>query len=158
MMGQLRRSRLLLRQIRATPKLIKDCVSLIIIGHILTYASYFMHLVNRGWSLKKVDWFMSPFFSMKIERAWYLKFGGEHVLWVLTYYIAAKIALQFSDGLFIVCLIFFGYHVIDCFMFWWNYNTGFYMYVDLLWTCIILTKYAILPYKAEKWAKIKSLF
>lgn len=147
-----------LRRLQKTPRIIWDCVILLIVGHFLTEVASILAHIAPHWSLVKVDWFWSPNFHMQMERQWYIKYFGDSLLWIITYYIMAKIAAQFSNALFIVAFIFWGYHVLDGFFFWWDFNSDFYIYLDLLWTAGVLVKYAIFPYKEEKFAKIKSLF
>ena len=139
-------------------KTVKDCVILVIAGHVFTYMAAVIIRVWPEWSRVNVDCFWSPSFHMKMERAWYIQFGGQGLCDIITYYLLAKIAANFSDALFVVFLIFFGYHIIDFLMFWWDFNTQFYIYLDLLYTAIVLIKYALVPYKPERLSKIKSLF
>lgn len=110
------------------------------------------------WSSLKADWFWSPYFKMELTHEWWLKFIGDYLLNIISYYILAKVAAKFSNVLFIICVIFFGYHCIDFIMFMWDYNGQLYIYLDLGYTSIILIKYAIFPYKEERFARIKSLF
>lgn len=146
------------RRRHTIPKIVRDCILLLIIGHGLTFISVIFYKIWPAWTEEKVDWFLSPFYRLKMEREWYFKMGADYLLNVITYYIMAKVAAKFSDSLFIVCVIFFGYHVVDCFFFFWNFNGQFYIYLDLFYTAIILIKYAVLPYKPEKFAKLRSLF
>lgn len=146
------------RRLSHTPKMVMDCIVLLIIGHIATFIAAIVYKIWPQWSLEKSDWFLSPWFKMEMGHEWYLKLTGDYLLNVITYYLLAKIAAKFSESLFLIAVIFFGYHVIDLIMFYWDFNGGFYMYLDLLWTCIILIKYAVLPVSDEKMGRIKSFF
>lgn len=146
------------RHLRRTPKMVMDCIVLLIIGHTATFIAAITYRVWPQWSLEKGDWFLSPWFKMKMEHEWYLKLSGDYLLNIITYYLLAKIASKFSDSLFLIAVIFLGYHMIDLLMFYWDFNGGFYMYLDLLWTCVILIKYAVLPVSDEKMGRIKSFF
>lgn len=147
-----------LRQIRRTTKVVINSILLLIIGHVATFYPATIMKIWPKWSNEKKDWFWSPWFKMEIERYWYLKNASDYLLALITYYILAKVANKFSTSLFLACLIFFGYHVIDFFMFWWDFNGNYYVYVDLLWTAIMLIKYALFPFKEERLAKIRSFF
>lgn len=137
---------------------IRDSIILIVAAHVLTFmAAILMHICPE-WCKIKEDIFLSPWFNMKMERVWYVQFGGQGLSDLITYYVMAKIAVKFSDVLFVVCLIFFGYHLIDVIMFWYDFNGQFYIYLDLLWTAIALVRYAVHPYRPERLARIKSLF
>lgn len=139
-------------------KTIRDCVILVVIGHVFTYMAALVIRIWPTWSQIMVDWFWSPHYHMKMERVWYIQFGGQGICDIITYYLLAKIASKFSDSLFVVFVIFFGYHIVDAIMFWVNFNTFFYIYVDIFYTCLILIKYAIMPYRPEKFARLRSLF
>ena len=138
--------------------IVRDSIILIVAAHVLTFMAAILMRICPGWCQVKEDLFMSPWFKMKMERVWYIQFGGQGVSDLLTYYVMAKIAAKFSDSLFIVCVVFFGYHIVDVFMFWYDFNGHFYIYLDLIWTALILVKYAVHPYKPERLARIKALF
>lgn len=139
-------------------KVISDCVILLIGGHAATFMSALFYKISPKWSIEKADWFLCPGFKMDMAHEWWLKLSGDYLLNVMTYYVMAKIAAKFSDSLFLICVILFGYHIVDLFMFFWDFNGQFYIYIDLLWTAIMLIKYAIVPVNKEKLGRIKSLF
>lgn len=93
-----------------------------------------------------------------MERQWYLFFGGAKMFDLILCYVCAKIAVMFSDMLFLTLVVILGYVLIDNIMFWWDFNDDFYIYLDLFWTMIVLIRRCIAPYKAETLARIKSLF
>jgi hypothetical protein len=139
-------------------KTVFQCTLLLIIGHALTYMSVIVLKIWPDWTKEMVDKFWSPYFKFKMERYWYFKNATDLFLLAIVFYVLAKVANKFSTSLFLVAVIFFGYHVIDFFMFWWDFNGSFYLYVYLLWTCLVLIQTALFPFKEETLGKIRSLF
>lgn len=148
----------LLLAVRRAPRIVWDCIILLIVGHGVTFMAAIVYRIAPRWSMVEVNWFWCPDFNMKLSHEWWLKYLGDYLLNIITYYIMAKVAAKFSDALFIVSVIFFGYHLIDILMFMWDYGGQFYVFLDVLYTAIILIKYAVLPYRPEKFAKLRSLF
>lgn len=146
------------RHLRRTHKIVLQSTAWLIIGHVLTYAPVMILKIWPEWSKAKVDKFWSPWFKLEMERYWYFKNATDLFLFVVVFYVAAKIANKFSTSLFLASIIFLGYHVIDFFMFWWDFNGGFYIYIDLLWTALLLIKTSLFPFKEERLAKIRAIF
>lgn len=143
---------------RRVPKFVWDCIIILIFGHAATYIAAIVKWLAPKWSFEKSDWFLAPNFSMSMERVWYLKFSGELVLYACTYYVLAKIASKFSDTLFVVSFLLFGYHIIDAFLFWWDFNKSLFMYMDLAWTLLLFGFLIIFPVPEKRIAVIKCLF
>ncbi len=143
---------------RMIPSLIKQCIFLAIIGHVLTYMPYVVHRIAPKWAYEPADMFLSPWYHYKMARYFYFKETSMNTLLIIYNLIVVKICAKFSDILFVVFFIFLGYSVIDFCLYWWNWNTNFDLYVDLLWTILVLVNAAIFPYPTETVAKIKSLF
>ena len=156
------RSRQSLRQIRQgwtmMPTTVRRCILLMIIGHGLTYVPYIIQIFTHDWSRENVDWFLDPSFHMKMARYWYLETTAQNLLWIIISYVLCSIASKFSDALLVVFIIFGGYHIVDAILFWINFNTQFWLYVDIFWTLIVFIKVAIFPYRQERFARVKSLF
>jgi hypothetical protein len=150
--------RLLRRNWRMIPSLIKTCIYLAIIGHALTYMPYIIHSIAPKWSYESVDWFWSKHFHYSRARYYYFKETSGNLLTLLYNIIIVKICAKFSDILFLVFFVFLGYEVIDFFLFWWDWNTQFDLYVNLFWTMMVLINAASYPYDPERIGRIKSLF
>jgi hypothetical protein len=140
------------------PKMAKRCILLVIMGHLLTYVPYVIQMILPLWMRGNVDWFISGSFHMKMARYWYFKDTADNALLGITYYVLAKVASRFSDVLFVIFFIFLGYHAVDFLLFWWDFNSQFYLYVDLFWTILVFISLIISPYTPEKFARIRSLF
>lgn len=155
MMGQGQEA---LRRLRHIPKSIAICMIASLIGILLTFVSAICSHIAKSWSLQKSDLFISPNFKMAMEHQWYLFFAGWKLFNLLSAWVTTKLAAMVSDTLFLFYVVIFGYIVVDNFMFWWDFNDDFYVYLDLLWTLFILLRRCVFPYTPETLAKIKSLF
>ena len=147
-----------LRDLRMMPKISRQCLILLMAGHGLTFVPCLIHQLWPAWTYQSVDWFISPYFHYSQARYWYFKATADNILSVITFLILAKVSSKFSDTLFVVFVVFCGYHIIDTMLYWLDLNTQFWLYADLLWTALVLIKSAIFPYKPEKFARIKSFF
>lgn len=147
-----------LRRLRLIPKRLKQCMIVSIIAILLTFLSAVFSHLAKNWSMQKSDLFLSPNFKMMMEHQWYLFFAGWKMFNLINAWVTAKLAAMVSDAMFLFYVVIFGYIVIDFAMFWWDFNDDFYIYLDLLWTLIVLLRRCVLPYKPETIAKIKSLF
>ena len=139
-------------------KVIRDCILLLILGHLLTEVSSLLYKIWPTWSDKEVYWFLSPSYHHQWARKWYIKSSTDDLLWIIVFYCFAKVAKQYSEYLFLCIFILFCYHVIDGLFFWWDFKTSNYLYWDLLFTAIVLIKGVFKGYKPETIARIKSLF
>lgn len=150
--------RLLLLNWRKMPKVSKQCFVLAIAGHALTYVPCILHKLYPIWIYENADWFLSPYFHYSRARYWYFKETADNILFIIVFLILAKVASKFSDILFVIFVVFLGYHIIDAMLYWLDFNSQFWLYADLFWTALVLIKSAMFPYKPEKFAKIKALF
>lgn len=137
---------------------IRNCIIILIVAHFLCEVPSLLWELFPKWSEVKVDWFLCPSFHLSIKRDWYMRYLSVDVFELLTYYCFAKIAKQYSTTLFLVIVVLFAYHIVDCLMYLWNFKTYHYIYFDLLWTAMILIRRCIKPYRPETIARIKSLF
>jgi hypothetical protein len=138
--------------------LIRHCILLAILGHVLTYVPYLIHKIAPTWTYQSADMFLSSSFHYPRARYYYFKETSVDLLTIIYNLIIVKVCAKFSDTLFLVFIIFLGYGVLDLLLYWWDWNTQFDLYVDLFWTIIILINVVIFPYRPETIAKIKSLF
>ena len=140
------------------PAINKQCILLLFIGHTLTFVPYVLANGFHDWIYGNADWFLSPSFHYPRARYWYFKDTADNVLFIIIFFLLAKVSAKFSDILFVVFVIFLGYHIIDAVLYWVDFNTQFWLYVDVFWTAIFLINGGVFPYKPEKFARIKSLF
>lgn len=145
-------------QILSLNKVIRDCIALLIIGHLLTEVSSLLYDIWPKWGDTEVYWFLCPWYHMKMERKWYIKMAADDLLWVIVFYCFAKVAKQYSEYLFLAVFVLFCYHLVDLFFFWWNFKTSHYIYWDMLGTALLLIKGILKGYKPETISKVKSLF
>lgn len=89
-------------------------------------ASVYIHpFINYTW----------PHDPRGISLLWWINYCSNDLLWIVTYFVLAKISLQYSYAMFRVAMVFFVYHVIGHFMLWYNYRTGHFMYYILGVAC-----------------------
>lgn len=144
--------------LRALPVLLKKIIILLIGVHFLQETSSILTELFPIWSRHEVSIFIRPGFEAKMPINWWLKYLSDDVFNVITYYCLAMVAKHVSNILFLICVIFLSYHVIDLFMYFWDFKTSRYFYFDLFYTAIIFIKLAVNGYNSETIAKIKSLF
>lgn len=147
-----------LLQIQSLDKVIKRCVVLLIVGHFLTEMSSIFSDIWPDLMSEERYWFWSPAYHKKWEIKWFIKNSCDDLLWVIVCYCFTMVAKKYSTYLFLVGFIFFCYHVMDFFMFWWDFKSSHYMYWDLLLTAIIMIRGVFKGYKPETLARIKSIF
>lgn len=103
---------------------------LLVIGHLLTEAYIIVWKVDGRTS----DMMIQPFWASerKISLLWYIKDLSDLLLWSITYFVMARIAYRFSHVLFMVVSIFFFYHIVDAFMYLYNYKNTRWFYIVML--------------------------
>lgn len=143
---------------RATPKIVRDCILIIIGSHILCEVPSLIYEISPKFAEKEVNPFLAPGFKGPIQLCWYLKFLFNEIAEVCAFYCLAKVSAQYSNNLFLAIFIFFVYHVIDLLMYIWDFKTAHYLFFDLLWTAVLLIRRAVKPFKPETITRIKSLF
>lgn len=139
-------------------KVILDTVWLLVIAHLLTNLNCLLAWIWPWMDYKTVDWFLSPSYHLQMVITWYVKFATTDLMWIVVFYVLAKIAYSYSPRLFLVSVIFFCYHCIDAFLFWWNFRKSHYIYFVMLWAASFSIFSIVYPFTHEKIAKIKSLF
>lgn len=90
-----------------------------------------------------------------INVLWWIKYCCEDFLWIITMFCFAKVSYIVSFRLFLVCCVFFIYHLVDGFMLWYDYKTssGLYWLLDI--ACFLSVLLLFFPDK--KTAIIKSM-
>jgi len=144
--------------LRSLPVILKKVIILLIIGHFLLEVSSILTELFPKWSRKEVSLFVRPGFSAPMPVNWWIKYLSDDVFNVITYYCLTTIAKHVGNILFLICVIFLSYHIIDLLMYFWDFKTSHYFYFDLFYTAIIFIKLAVKGYKPETIAKIKSIF
>lgn len=147
-----------IKRIRSVPKWIRDCVVLAILSRLITYAAVFLERINKGLANKTVNPYLCPWYDNPMKLKWYIKFASDPIAWVLISWMICKITMRVSDYLFLVSVIFLGYHLLDTIMFFWNFERYELIYWDMILTAVILTWSIFKRYQPETIAKIKSLF
>lgn len=89
-----------------------------------------------------------------IYMSWWIKMNCDDLVWIMTFMMMATVALKYSEKLFFICFLFFGYHVLDYFMLWWDYKTSHWVYWILNGLIAISVIILIVPIK-DKTAIIK---
>ena len=149
---------ILINHVRRVPKPVKQAFIIVSAVHVLgEIPSILRDAWPKYWTVQ-IDPYLSPWFSMKVERVWYFKDITDEIEQIGTYYAFCKIALQYSVMAFLGIFIFFCYHIIDGLFYLWNFKQSHIIYWDLLWYAIVLQRIVIAPSKSDNLAKIKSLF
>ncbi len=129
---------------------------LLILSHALTEVHSLILFLWPETEHISIDWFWSPTYHMDLNILWYIKMSMDDICWCTTFFVMAKIAYRYSFKLFLIACIFFGYHVIDTVLFWYNYKSSYFVYYFLLGMVIISVLILILPMR-KKTGKYKSL-
>lgn len=127
-------------------------VILLVLGHVLTESHTFIYWM---WPKSKdyyVDqWFLKPSFKVdQISILWYSKMVEDSLLLVVLLFAGACQAFarnyktylewqRYSLRLYIIWIIYFGYHVFDFCSFMYNYKTNYIAYMVVLGTCTIIS-------------------
>lgn len=126
----------------------------LIIGHVLTEAHSLVSLLFPESANMEVNWFWQKI-DFKINILWWIKLITDDLLWCIVFFVMALIAKQYSLRLYFIVSVYFFYHVIDLFLFMYNYKQTTLVYWGLLAATIISTIALIWPIKAT--GKYKSL-
>lgn len=140
------------------PNWSKRCIAIAISAKLVTYTWLILYWAFPIWSMRLVDPFLCPGYSHPFSISWFIKSITDDWEWILFVYAAAMAIKRVSDTVFLVFFIIFAYQVIDHLMFWWNYKTSYAMYIDIMWTVLILIWTAIKGHKKETLGRIKGLF
>jgi len=140
------------------PVILKKTILLLIIAHFLNEVSSIVTELWPHWSRKEVDFFIKPGFHALMPLNWWIKYLSDDIFNIITYYCLGVIAKHVGNILFLICVIFLSYHIIDFIMYFWDFKTSHYFYFDLFYTSFIFIKLSIKGYKPETVARIKSLF
>src|SRR5690349_8269565 len=128
---------------------------LLIVSHILTEAH---SILNALYHINNVayDVFWSAKFKMLLSLQWIIKMNGDDLLVIIIFFIAAYIARKYSKRLTLILFVWALYHVVDIFLFWFNYKSDPYTYWNMIVFCTMETLMLFLPLREEK-SKYKSL-
>ena len=155
---RLHRLRQGINRLRQVPRWVRETVVFMCGARLITYWAIFLYRLWPSWCLDKVDPFVCPGYHNPMVRVWYIKYLCNEIELILICYAFCKICAQVSNYLFLVSVIFLGYHLIDTAMFFWNFKRYDLFYWDLMWTSLTLIWSVFKGYKPETIAKIKCLF
>lgn len=121
----------------------------------LTFPEEAAKIVNPWWQRSvaaRMNW---ELYSYPVYQSWYVKFITNEVADIITLFVLAKAAIQFSWKLAKIAWIFLGYQVVDLLCLLWNFKTGYFIYVvmnvAIIWAVIRLFR------KEKQTAIVKSL-
>lgn len=123
---------------------------LLIVGHLFTEVHSVLNAFYPKSATIKLDLFWSPSFKMDISILWFIYTIGNDLNVIITYFVLTNIAYRFSSALFFISSVFFLYHVIDIFLFCWNYKRTASVYWILLAAVIVSTIFLIIKKKIHK--------
>jgi hypothetical protein len=127
---------------------------LLIFGHVLTEVASVLTRIWPEAMNQKVNLFWRGGFDM--ELYWYIKMSADDLLFTISFFVMSKIAYQYSFRLFLVCVVFFVYHLIDSLMFWYDFKTSHWFYWTMIVSVICTVMFLILPVEKIR-SKYKSL-
>lgn len=107
-------------------------VVVLLISHCLTEAYMLVWLIWPSTANTKLNLFISQDNTPNMSVLWYLKDLSDGVLWAVTYFFFAFVALMTSRKLFIILCILTLYHCLDGFMYMYNYKSSRWLYLALL--------------------------
>ena len=94
----------------------------LIIAHLLTELHSLVYALNPKTAETEVDLFLSPSFQFKLSIQWYLKMMFDDVLVVVLCFLLANAWKNYSRALYWIATIYAYYHIIDLYLFYWNYK------------------------------------
>lgn len=126
---------------------------LLIIGHLLGEAHSILRAFYPLVATTKLDLFWSSSPVLDIEVQWYVKMLCDDINLCIIFFVLTNVAYKYSAALFFVSSVFFLYHVIEVFLFMYNYKRSTGVYWLLLAAVIIsvyflITKRKIYDYKS----------
>lgn len=127
--------------------------ALLVCGHLFTEVSAILVKIWPEVMSKKVNLFYTGGYEM--EYWWYIYFSSQDLLWVITYFVLARVSYQYSIKLFMIACVFALYHTIDGYMFWYNYKQSHWLYWALMASVILCILLLIIPFKVS--SKYKSM-
>lgn len=149
-----------IKSLRNLPAPLRDSFFILFGAHLMCEVPSVLTDLFPKWSIQVVDPFLRPGFHLSepLPLNWYLKYMTDDLFIFVTYYCIAKICLMVSDLFFLVALIYLGYHLVDLFLYFWDFKNTHAIYWDLLFTTIVMFKGIAQGYKPNTVAKIRSLF
>lgn len=122
---------------------------LLILFHALTELHSILFAANPTLANKEVDPFLKKDFSQPILFLWYIKFLADDILWCISYFCMALIAHKYSQKVFLIVCVYFVYHIIDQFLFMYNYKRTYAVYWVMLAASIISIMILLWPMKKK---------
>lgn len=130
-------------------------IKILIIGigliffHLLTELHSLLNYKYPSVAQTQVDIFLSKTYKMLLAIQWYLKMSLDDLMVISTYFFFAWVANKYSRKLFFIISIWFFYHLLDLYMFWWNYKSTYWAYWSLLLIAVIQTIILLIPIKEK---------
>lgn len=128
-----------------------------IVGHILLETGAGYQIYNNFEVIK-----IHPF--LRANYDWYdpegislyhwIQLNAIEFLFCTVFFVLAKVSHKYSYKLFLVCCVFFLYHLIDYFMLWYDYKTSILFYWFLNGAIIVACCMLFIP--ERKQGKLKS--
>lgn len=132
---------------------------LLLLAHIqLEFSTWYYRLFGTKQIFPLIDFNAAPeWYRQKgISIEWWIKLVTDDTFSIITYLVMAIALKPFSQKLYLMSLLFVGYHVFSHFMLWLNYRTSPWMYIVILSDCLISVLILIFV-KDKKQAIVKSL-
>lgn len=137
-------------------KRIRSLGLLLIVSLVLTELHSIVSFINQPLAYTEMDLFFNPSFHYKLMFEWYIKTTFDDMFFISFSFVAAKVCVQYSYKLFLICWIVFGYWCIDLILFWWNYKLGYFQFYVLI-TAMILGLSFLIYADEKRTSKYKSL-
>lgn len=121
----------------------------LILLHLFTEAHSILAVCKQSLAETAIDLFISPTYKMLLTIQWYLKMNFDSLLVIGTYYLLAWVSAKYSKRLFYIACVWFFYHCIDCYLFWWNYKSTYSVYWALGAVMTLQTVVLLIPIKEK---------
>lgn len=119
----------------------------LIVGHFMTELHAFLFKLFPQINTIKKDLFWSrDYHNTDVSIQWFLKMLLDDSLYVVILYLMARIALEFSVKLYLICIVYMLYHVADMINFMYNYKQDWNNYLALLYFSTFATLILIAPH------------
>lgn len=133
--------------------------ALLLIGHIQLETAELLELFFPADVNVSVNPFWDKNYQFPIKEGivlkWWIKYVCDDLLYIIYSFSAAYVAGKMSRRLFKICGLFFGYHVIDHILLWYNYRSVGWYYWILAAVMAFWILFILLP--EQKQAILKSM-
>lgn len=123
--------------------------AMLIIFHFLTESHSVVSAISKEFGDRPYDLFMDANYHRQLAVKWYLKMNFDSLLVLVILFLWHRTATYQSRRLFFTLAVWVFYHIIDLFLFWWDYKSNWPVYWAMLAVGIAVTIIILLPIKEK---------